>query len=362
MAHRLFRAKGPLAVWLTVLCLFLGGCGRPHRTITAIGWAWPLPPPSMRTPEFARQAREAAELARLRALLPWAGDEAQGRGVSAPPDPGIEDPVTADLLARVQAREAARRHLAERIAVLPAPRAHGTGVGPTPRLGDPGVLSPDQTARLSRWIATAPIASEQRNPRDGRREAMATLSLLQVARLVLGEPVGEEQPATATPPSAPPRAPEASAAAPPPAHPPSPAPPRRRSALPPLRPEDHSPHASSLASDSDSVAITEAFTAEARIEAQRRALRQARAWLLEDVLSRRIDARMRVRDFASATPANAEWVRRTIEQRPARAVVWDSLGRCRVVVDLDWNAFHAALRAQTTPGSARKSLQTNELP
>lgn len=359
MAHRMHRAKGPLAVWLTVLCLFLGGCGPSSRTITAIGWAWPLPPPSLRTPEFARQAREAAELARLRAVLPWAGDEAQGRGGAAPLDSSIEDPVTADLLARVQAREAARRHLAERIAALPAPLMQTAGAGPTPRLGDPGVLSPDHAARLSHWIATAPIVSEQRSPTDGRREATAGLSLRPVARLVLGEPLDGTEPGAApltgtvppiaTPPSAPPTTAVSASA-------------RRRSALPPLRPEDYSEQATRLAGDSDSVAITEAFAAEARLEAQRRALRLARAWLAEDILDRRIDERIRVRDFAAATPANAEWVRRTLEQRPARAVVWDSLGRCRVVVDLDWDVFHAALRAQTTPGAARNPFPINEFP
>lgn len=193
-------SRGPMRgrlLW-AVLWLALGagalvgasGCAGRGVTLTAVGWAWPLPPPEQRSADFAARARSVADMDRLKRAMAWAGEELTGRGSAVVPR-DVDDPVIGSLLRQVQAREAARRHLAERIAALPMPNASGLR-GPTQRLGDPGRVSADQAARVNELILAAPVAQE-REVAGGRLEVTIGLKLENVARVLLGEPVAEEK-------------------------------------------------------------------------------------------------------------------------------------------------------------------------
>lgn len=332
----------------------LAGCARRAPTLQATGWAYALPPPGRRDPAAAARVRDEADRTRIAKIAPWAAETLEGRGTAtASPEETGGDAALAELLARARAREAARRHLAERVAALPAPRRAPGGAlaAPPPLLGDPGALAPEAAARLSDWIARAGVTGE-RHRADGRYEAAVALPLLEVARLALGEP------AAAAP--APPPARESRA--------PAPVSPRgaaARSFLPPVSGEEFLAAATAAAPEqADSAAWP---TPQARAEARRRAETHARAWLLEAVRRRSIHIPPpRGRRGAKSHEAEREPIDRLMALLPeARRIVMDrvqtapiaaagedALGRQYVTLKIDFRALEADLRRAMESPSA----------
>ncbi len=369
----------------------LAGCAGASKEIVSTGWAWPLPPPSQRSDEFAERARAVADSTRLREAYPWADQQATGRG-SASLDPTLEDPVIADLVRRAQAREAARRHLAERVAALPMIPAGTRPSGPTPRLGDPGRLRPEIAARLSALIARAPVQREAPTP-DNRFEVVVSLPLSDVARILLGEDpvevsiatIEEEEETTGIFPGPSRESPSRSAAAQlpkPDSSPPAAVSPITRSGLPPVgdfeflaavafesseppRLGDINPVNSpdSASPDPRSSVASRSFgiSPEARYEAERRAAALARQWLWQELRTRRTDEKgPLLGELAALLPDIRRDIRARIEAAPVRSVYWDSLGRCRVTVTFDWKAYLKGLNTvsgvQGSPASAGPAL------
>jgi len=348
----------------------LAGCGARHETMTSIGWAWPLPPVSQRSPAFTERAKAAADLERLKRAMPWAGETLVGRGSATVPRE-TDDPVRAALLRRAQAREAARRHLAERLAVLSMPNT-GTVQGPTPRLGDPGRVTVEQSGRINDLVAHARVVKEGEAV-GGRWEVHVALPLANVARVLLNEPIVDQEPpptvavarsadepstGTATVADGP-SSPEVEV----PGAPPSAPGPRQglvRDSLPPVGEEEYVAAArfdasatpsppSEPAPESDTGAWDpRTATPETRVEAEQRAERLARLWLGAAVGRRKLEDGEALARQATALASVRQLVQQAIQQAPVRSVVWDDLGRCRVTVALDWAALEKQIKEART--------------
>ncbi len=384
-ALRRFQTVVAGAAALAILQM-LAACATARREVlSASGWAWPLPPPSMRSPEFLERMRAEAERARVLRAIPWADQEAIGRGSARAGDPAaMGSAALAEALSRVQAREAARRQLAEGIAALPLPSRAGAA-GPAPRLGDPGALPPGAIAQLNDWIASVPIRREAKSS-DGQAIAEVTLPLLNVARLALGEsvPAGAEASSAKQKEISPaenaanmekaanaansPNAAQVSKAGGKWAK-------RSASALPPPDAEEWMAAAKAIdsessasssspaaadktpAANSDSVAAAWAagqLPPEARNDALRRAEAMARRNLLEEIRQRPIGRPGQTLGLAMDSMSDVRrLVNGRVETAPVRSQSWDSLGRCRVIVTLDWTSLAQALVAQDARTSGR---------
>lgn len=327
--------------------LGLGASGCSHSsdgTVEALGWAFPLPTAEEQSPRWREQAARAADRARLRERAPWVDRTLSGVGSSNRPE-GVTELSTQKFLMRVQAREAARRSLADQLAMLPMPSGTGSeegggagGPGAVKpagrsgssgrRVGDAGVLTPSQTTTLSDWVTTAPVLSERLSS-DGRMEVRIALPLENVARLLLDEPLRESG---AVAPGAAPGTTTATV-------------PRekrgQRRSLAPL-PEQE------LLQKPGATGGSSAETG-GRDETLRRATAHARRFLWERVKDRKLfeeeeeKNNMTLMEAARTSAESARLVDTAFSTAPVESVSWTDDGRCIVKVSLDWESLRAAL-------------------